>query len=423
MLNEASFALHADEQDALKHFRARFHIPSRDNKPLLYFTGNSLGLQPVSVDQYVQEELEAWKKLGVEGHFEGRRPWFHYHKFSKEGLSHLCGSTEDEVVSMNTLTSNLHSLLISFYRPEGERKKILIEKGAFPSDQYLVETQALLHGYDPKDVIVEVEPEQGKHILETQLIENTIAELGDSLALVLFSGVQYLTGQFFDIPRITEAAHEVGAIAGFDLAHAIGNVPLELSAANVDFAAWCSYKYLNSGPGNTGGLYVNQKHGENADLLRLGGWWGHDEDSRFKMQPGFKPMRGADGWQLSNVNVISGAAHLASLELFLEAGIVELRKKSLRLTQYMEMIINEVSEGNIKIITPADPEARGCQLSLVVSGIDGHSLFSFLSSKGVSVDWREPNVIRTAPVPLYNSYMDVFQFGSILKEGLAQLRL
>lgn len=315
---------------------------------------------------------------------------------------------------MNNLTVNLHLMLVSFYRPRGKRTKIMIEADAFPSDHYVVESQIKYHGLDYEENLVMLKPREGEHTLRTEDIKKSIEETGDSLALVLLGGVQYYTGQLFEIDKITNAAHKAGAIAGFDLAHAIGNVPLQLHKDNVDFAVWCSYKYLNSGPGGVSGAFINARH---DDLPRFAGWWGHDEEQRFKMKRGFKAMPGADGWQLSNYNVLSGAAHLASLRIFEEAGINELRKKSIALTGYMEFLINSFDPNNyyIEILTPKDPNHRGSQLSLKCR--DGKRVFTFLSDEGVLADWREPEVIRVAPVPLYNTFEDVFHFVELLKKG------
>ena len=414
-----SYANSLDAQDPLKHYRSQFHIPVINGQEAVYFTGNSLGLQPTTTERYLKEELEDWKNLGVEGHFHAKhRPWFHYHKFSKEKLASIVGASPLEVVSMNNLTSNLHLMLVSFYRPTTSRFKIIMEAGAFPSDQYAIESQVKFHGYDPEEAIVEISPRSGEETLRTEDIIQSIHDTGDSLALVLFGGVQYYTGQFFNLQKITEAAHKAGARAGFDLAHAVGNVPVNLHDSGADFAVWCSYKYLNSGPGGVSGIFVHERHANNPDLPRFAGWWGHNEDERFKMEKGFNPMAGADGWQLSNVNVLSSAAHLASLDIFDEAGIDSLRKKSLQLTGYLEFLIQSLENPLIRIITPADSDARGCQLSIVVKQ-RGREVFDALTKAGVVADWREPEVIRVAPVPLYNTYRDVYRFYEILKSVLS----
>lgn len=413
-------ALKLDQEDPLRKYRNEFYIPQFNGEDCIYFTGNSLGLQPKQTKSYIEQELNDWARYGVEGHFEvSKRPWFHYHKFSKEALAKLVGAKPLEVVSMNNLTSNLHFMMVSFYNPDKKRNKILIEKGAFPSDYYAVETQIRMHDLDPSECMVEMSPRESEETLRTADIIEKIRELNDELALVLFSGVQYYTGQYFDIKEITNAAHVVGAKAGFDLAHAAGNVVLELHDWNVDFAVWCSYKYLNSGPGGVSGIFVHEKHAHNNELKRLAGWWGYNEKTRFKMEPGFDPMPGADGWQLSNVNVLSSAAHLSSLELFDKVGMPQLREKSEKLSAHLEFLIKDINDqlnrSEIKIITPEKPSDRGCQLSLVI-GSDGKKLFSYLSDKGVIADWREPNVIRIAPVPFYNSFNDNFRFYQLIKQ-------
>lgn len=417
--NSLVYAQQLDKDDPLGEYRNQFFIPQYKGKNSIYFTGNSLGLQPKSTGKYIEEELKAWKKYGVEGHFEGKRPWMYYHKFSKEQLAKLVGANPAEVVSMNNLTSNLHLMMVSFYRPSKKRYKIITEAGAFPSDQYALETQIKFQGLDPKETLIELKPREGEHTLHIEDILQAIEEAGDLLALVMMAGVQYYTGQFFDLKAITAKAHAVGAISGYDLAHAVGNVPVDLHDNEVDFAVWCSYKYMNSGPGGVSGVFVHERHGNNPDLPRFAGWWGHDESQRFQMKKGFKPMEGADGWQLSNVNVLSSAAHLASLEIFEEVGIEALRGKSLKLTGYLEFLLNELnlSQDQLEVITPTDPESRGCQMSLLVKK-NGRQAFDKLTEKGVIADWREPNVIRIAPVPLYNSYEDVFRFVEILKEAI-----
>jgi len=415
---EKEFALERDNQDQLRDFRDLFYFPKHEGREMYYFTGNSLGLQPKSVREFIEVELDAWERFAVEGHFQGKNPWFHYHAFTKKYLADLVGANEEEVVSMNNLTTNLHLMLTTFYRPEGKRKKIIIEAGAFPSDQYALETQLRTRGLDPDDLIIELKPTQGNHILDTESIINSIEEAGEELALVLFPGIQYYSGQFFEIGKITAAAHRVGAKAGFDLAHAIGNVPLNLHNDDVDFAVWCSYKYLNSGPGGVSGIFVHEKHGKNHSLPRLAGWWGQKEEIRFKMQKGFIPMDGADGWQLSNVNIISTAVHLASLEIFSRAGMKNIRDKSLELTSYLEFMLKDtIPFGWFEIITPSNPGFRGAQLSLLFRK-NGKEIFDGITAKGISVDWREPDVIRIAPAPLYNSFSDVYEFVKCLREEI-----
>ncbi|OEK05883.1 kynureninase [Roseivirga misakiensis] len=421
--NSLSFAQELDLRDPLKSYRDLFHIPKVNGRPALYFTGNSLGLQPKTARSFIEQEMKDWEMYAVEGHFkDSKRPWMYYHKFLKDSLAKLVGAKPIEVVSMNQLTVNLHLLMVSFYRPTERRFKIIAEAGAFPSDQYMFETQIKHHGLNPDDTLIELKPRQGEHNLRTEDILKTIAETGDELALVLLSGVQYYTGQLFDIKSITKKGQEVGAKVGWDLAHAMGNVPLSLHDWGVDFATWCSYKYLNSGPGNVSGVFVHERYAHDSNLPRFAGWWGQEESTRFQMTKGFKPMTGADGWQLSNVNVLSSAAHLASLEIFDKVGVNALREKSLLLTGYMEFLINELSgEENIfEIITPKDPESRGCQLSIFCHK-NGKMLFDALSSEGVISDWREPNVIRVAPVPLYNTFEDVYHFARILKEHIQKM--
>lgn len=412
-------AIRLDQEDGLSSFKSLFHLPEKAGKPVIYLCGNSLGLQPRSAEAFIGEELKNWRERGVEGHFTGERPWVKYHLNSKESLARLVGAKSDEVVAMNNLTSNLHFAMISFYQPVGKRRKILIERGAFPSDFYAVYSQIVNRGFDPKDCLIELAPEDGSDYLSTNEILSKIEEIGDELALVMFPGVQYYTGQFFDIKSISQAAHQVGANAGFDLAHAIGNLPMNLHEDEVDFAVWCSYKYLNSGPGGVGGLFIHENHGKNKDLIRLSGWWGHDATARFKMDNQINPIPSVDGWQMSNVNILSHASHLASLEVFDQAGIKNLRKKSIQLTGLLEEMIlsSSVLRDHIAIITPRDQGERGCQLSLYLKN-HGKSVFEFIISKGVMLDWREPNVIRVAPVPLYNSFSEIAAFVSILEEAI-----
>lgn len=405
-----------DQDDALSSFRSAYHFPHHEGRPVLYFTGNSLGLQPLHTAKYVQQALDDWARLGVEGHFRASHPWYSYHEILTESSARVVGARSSEVVVMNQLTVNLHLLLVSFYRPQGKRRKILFEHKPFPSDHYAFESQARLHGLDPSDVLVEMKPRQGEWTLRTEDIVARIAELGDELACVCFGAVQYFTGQFFDIPAITAAAHAAGATCGFDLAHAAGNTPLSLHDDGVDFACWCSYKYLNSGPGGVAGAFVHERHHRDRTLVRLAGWWGHNKETRFRMEQGFDPITSAEGWQLSNAPVLSMAAHRAALDLFDRAGMERLRAKSIRLTAYLEFVLYEVKAAtgvDLQIITPAEAEARGCQLSVVVPGSD-RTLVTRLAAEGVVVDWREPHVIRVAPVPMYNSFEDVFSFGQIL---------
>lgn len=408
-----------DKRDELSSFRDRFYLPKIKGKEAVYFTGNSLGLQPKSAESFLKQELEDWAKYGVEGHFEARRPWYAYHEFFSEHLAYIVGAKSKEVVAMGSLTANLHSLMVSFYRPNGNRNMILCEKKAFPSDTYALQAQATLHGLDPKQVIFEMEPAKGSEIITEDAIIEKIFELGDRLAMVMIGGVNYYTGQAFDMAAITDAAHKVGASCGFDLAHAIGNIELKLHEWQVDFAAWCTYKYLNSGPGSVGGLFVHSNHLKKK-LPILAGWWGHDKEKRFLMEPEFMPMQSAEAWQMSNAPVFNMAIHLASLEIFREATMGRLLAKSWRLTDYLAFIVEEVASAtgaDLEIITPPEHHRRGCQLSIVAHGY-GKRLFDSITEAGVIADWREPNVIRVAPVPLYNSFLDVYRFGEILQKSL-----
>ncbi|MDZ4680014.1 MAG: kynureninase [Saprospiraceae bacterium] len=427
-LFDPEFAIEQDRQDPLRQYRDAFHFPKVNGKQALYFCGNSLGLQPKSIREAVLRELDQWSELAVEGHFEGALPWMHYHKFLQPQTAHIAGAQAEEVVVMNTLTTNLHLMMVSFYRPTRERFKIIMEAGAFPSDQYALETQARYHGLNPDDAIVEVTPRPGEETLRTEDILAAIETHGAQTALVLFGGVNYYTGQYYDLKAITDAGHKAGAYVGFDLAHAAGNLPLHLHDWGSDFAVWCSYKYLNSGPGGPGGVFVHERHGNNPDLPRFAGWWGHDESSRFLMRKGFHPMPGAAGWQLSNAQILSFAAHKASLDIFAEAGMLNLREKSLKLTGYLEFILHRcIEQGqNLRIITPADPAQRGCQLS-VRTGANGRHLFDYLAAHAVLCDWREDNlsgepggIIRISPVPLYNGFEEVYEVGRLL-EGFRDL--
>ncbi|WP_276499554.1 kynureninase [Pontibacter litorisediminis] len=418
--NTLAFAQEQDRQDPLYHFRDRFYFPQVNKQDAIYFCGNSLGLQPKSAQMYIDNEMYKWANLAVEGHFKGEEPWFNYHELLAPGTARVVGAKESEVVVMNQLTVNLHLMLVSFYRPEGKRFKIITEAGAFPSDQYALETQVKFHGYNPDEAIVELSPREGEHTLRTEDILASIKQHGEELALVMMGGINYYTGQVFDMAAITQAGHEAGALVGFDLAHAAGNVPLHLHDWNVDFAVWCTYKYLNSGPGGTSGVFVHERHAHDPSIPRFAGWWGHDADVRFQMKKGFIPMQGAAGWQLSNAQILPMAVHRAALALVDEAGGMEaLRAKSEKLTGYLEYLINDVHVGKdvLEMITPADPQARGCQISLLVKK-DSRLLFNKLMEAGIIVDYREPNVIRVAPTPLYNSFEEVYRFSEILHECL-----
>ena len=407
----------ADADDPLRDFRARFHFPEASNEmDIVYFTGNSLGLQPKTARGYVEQEMEDWARLGVEGHLHAKHPWLPYHEFLTEQMAAVIGAKPIETVVMNSLTVNLHLLMVSFYRPTRERNKVVIEKGAFPSDQYAVGSQLRFHGYESNGLI-ELIPREGESTLRTEDIIETIDREGESIALVLLGGVNYYTGQAFEMKTITEAGHRKGCVVGFDLAHAAGNIELNMHDWDVDFAVWCSYKYLNGGPGAVGGAFVHECHARSFDLPRFAGWWGHEKETRFLMGPEFKPLEGAEGWQISNPPILQMAALRASLEIFEEAGMPALRAKSEKLTGYLESLIDQIGDERISIVTPRDPAQRGCQLSIRVKNAD-RSLHERLVARGVYADWREPDVIRVAPVPLYNSFSDVYRFAGILRECL-----
>lgn len=413
-------AVKYDASDELASFRQQFLIPKHEGADIYYFCGNSLGLQPVRTREYILRELDHWAENGVEGHFRGTMPWKDYHHFFKAQMADLVGATPQEVVLMNTLTTNLHLMMVSFYRPTPTRFKILVEGGAFPSDQYAVETQAKFHGYNPDEAVVELHPRKGEFNLRPQDILDRIQDLGDSLALIMIGGVNYYTGQLFDMEAITKAGHQVGAVAGFDLAHAAGNVKLNLHQWGVDFAVWCTYKYLNSGPGGPGGCFVHERHSENPDLPRFAGWWGHHEAERFLMKKGFIPMPGADAWQLSNAQILAMSAHKASLDLLSETTIEQRHNKAQKLWSFAVEMLDDIMAQHpnwLQIITPRAANEHGCQISLLTND-QGRKLFDYLSEKGVITDWREPNVIRLAPVPLYNSFNDVYQFAFHLKQAI-----
>lgn len=413
-LDEA-FAQQLDNADALSKYRNQFHFP-KDNtgNPLLYFCGNSLGLQPKTVRSYIEQELLDWENLGVEGHFHAKHPWMPYHEFLTEKMANIVGAKPIEVVVMNTLTVNLHLMMVSFYRPTKTKYKIVIEKNAFPSDQYAVQSQINFHGLDCKDALVELAPRENEDIIFTEDIEKVIAEQGDSIALIMLGGVNYYTGQAFDMKRITEVAHQKNIVVGFDLAHAAGNLLLQLHDWNVDFAVWCSYKYLNSGPGGIAGCFVHEKHATDKTLPRFAGWWSNDKQKRFLMQPEFNAIDGAEGWQLSNPSILAMASLRASLDIFDEIGMEKLAEKSKQLTAYLEFLINELKNDAIEIITPKDTKQRGAQLSIRIKN-SNKNFFHQLTATGVVCDWREPDVIRLAPVPIYNSFLDVYQFVQKLK--------
>ena len=415
------FAVALDRGDPLGRFRDEFHIPRSENgETEIYFAGNSLGLLPKRTEKYVEEELTKWKRLAVKAHFMGQNPWMPYHELLASPMARLVGALPTEVVTMNSLTVNLHLMMASFYRPTSERHRILLEEHAFPSDDYALESQAIMHGFDPAEALLRLRPGKGRHSIDTADVAEVLEREGHSIAVVLLPGVQYYTGQAFEIEAITRMAQSKGCVVGFDLAHAAGNLVLSLHEWNVDFAVWCSYKYLNSGPGSVGGCFVHERHGLHPDLPRLAGWWGHDKKSRFRMEPGFQPIPGAEGWQLSNPPILSLAAIRASLDVFMEAGGMEpLREKSVRLTAFMEWLLARELGDSVEILTPDDPRQRGCQLSLrVKSNVAGRTVLERLEASGVTCDWREPDVIRAAPVPLYNRYEEVYRFVEILRRAM-----
>jgi kynureninase len=416
-----AFAKTLDAGDPLAANRKRFLFPKHKGNDVLYFCGNSLGLQPIGVKEAVLRELDDWAALGVEGHLKARKPWFPYHEFLRDNMASVVGALPRETVVMNSLTANLHLLMVSFYRPTAKRYKILCEWSPFPSDRYVMQSQAAFHatgmGFDPEKAVVELKPPAGSQAVTTQQVLDTVASLGDSLALVLIGGVNYYTGQLYDMEAITRAAHKAGAMAGFDLAHAAGNVELKLHDWNVDFAAWCSYKYLNGGPGGVGAAFIHERHGRDTALPRFAGWWGNDPKTRFTMPEKFVPVPSADAWQLSNAPVLPMAVLNESLKIFAEAGMNRLRAKSAMLTGYLEYLVKEMGLP-LKIITPSEPHQRGCQLSFIVTG-DGKSVHAFLEKRGVITDWREPDVLRAAPVPLYNSFEDVYRLAETIREGVA----
>ncbi len=418
--NSREFAQKLDQEDVLHHYRNEFIFPQHNDKNVIYFTGNSLGLQPKRTKKYVDDVMNDWGNLAVEGHFYAEKPWWDYHERFANPLSKIVGAKPSEVTVMNTLTVNLHLMMVSFYRPSKTRYKIICEEKAFPSDQYMFQSQVQFHGFTTEDAIIEIKRREGEHNIRIEDVLAKINEVGDALALVLIGGVNYYTGQVFDMQKITEAGHQVGAIVGWDLAHAAGNIALELHNWNVDFACWCSYKYMNSGPGNASGCFVHEKHHNNSELPRFAGWWGHNKERRFKMEPNFDPVHGADGWQISNLPILSLAPYLASVELFDEIGMDALILKRDKITSYLEFILHEIDkevDSTFEIITPSNPAERACQLSVFLHG-EGRSLFDYLMKNGVITDWREPNVIRLAPVPLYCSFEDMYDFGQILKRGI-----
>ncbi|WP_027124404.1 kynureninase [Gelidibacter mesophilus] len=412
------YAEQQDQKDALASYRTKFHIPKdKHGNDLIYMTGNSLGLQPKSTKDYINEELEDWANLGVEGHTDAKHPWLHYHEFLTDNMAKVVGAKPIEVVVMNTLTANLHLMMVSFYKPTPKRYKILIEADAFPSDKYAVESQLRHHGVDPITGLILWKSKKGEELANYDDLETILKTHGDEISLVMIGGVNYYTGQFFDLKRITQLGHKHGCMVGFDCAHGAGNVALNLHDSGADFAVWCTYKYLNSGPGSLGGCFVHERHAHNKDLNRFAGWWSHNKETRFKMRDEFDQLPGAEGWQLSNPSILSMAAIRASLDIFAEVGMEKLTKKSKHLTGYFEFLINALNNKDIKIITPSNPAERGCQLSIQVKNAD-KKLHYKLTEDGVITDWREPDVIRCAPIPLYNSYRDVYELVEKLKKIL-----
>lgn len=407
-----------DDTDPLRSYRERFHIPvSQQGKEKIYFCGNSLGLQPKEARSYVEQEMKDWERLGVDGHTHAGRPWMPYHEFLTDQMASLVGALPQEVVVMNSLTVNLHLMMVSFYRPTRERFRILIEKGAFPSDRYAVVSQLAYHGYDPGEGLIEIAPRPGENSIRKDDLLDAIRKDGDSIALVMIGNVNYYSGQAFDMKVITDAGHERGCIVAFDLAHGAGNIACALHDSGADFAVWCSYKYLNAGPGGLSGCFVHERHAERQDLPRFAGWWGHEKSSRFRMGPDFVPIPGAEGWQLSNPPILPMATLKASLDIFGSAGMEALRSKSVAMSSFLLRLLDNIGSDRIETITPSDPEQRGCQLSIRVQGGD-KTLFQRLTAADIVSDWREPDVIRIAPVPLYNRFEELVRFAVTLEEHL-----
>ena len=414
----SDFAKRLDKEDELASYRGKFYIPKdKDGNNLIYFCGNSLGLQPKTTKAYINQELDDWAKFGVEGHFHAKNPWLKYHEFLTEKMAKVVGAKPIETVVMNTLTTNLHFMMASFYQPTKSRYKILIESDAFPSDKYAVESQIKHHGFDSNKGLVLWKPRKGEELLRYEDLEAILKSQGDEIALIMIGAVNYYTGQYFDLKKIAELGHSYGCMVGFDCAHGAGNVALNLHDSGADFAGWCTYKYMNSGPGSLSGCFIHEKHAYKKDLNRFAGWWNHNKQTRFNMRQEFDVLPGAEGWQVSNPPILSMAAIKASLDIFDEVGMERLTKKSKKLTGYLEYLINQLQHKRIKIITPSNPEERGCQLSIQVKNAD-KSLHEKLTEAGVVTDWREPDVIRCAPVPLYNSFTDVYEIVERLKEIL-----
>ncbi|WP_019039578.1 kynureninase [Psychroflexus tropicus] len=416
--NSRAFAEEQDQKDPLHQFRDQFHFPiDAEGQPKIYLCGNSLGLQPKQTSKYVQQELTDWAKFGVEGHTDAKTPWLTSHEDLSAPMAKIVGALPEEVVIMNTLTVNLHLMMVSFYKPTQKRFKILIESDAFPSDKYAVESQLKFHNIDPEEGLILWEPRKGEHLCRHEDFEALLEQHKDEIALVMVGSTNYYSGQAFDLKRIAKRCQDDNITIGFDLAHGAGNIQPNLHDIGADFAVWCTYKYLNSGPGSIGGCFVHQKHIKNQDINRFVGWWGHNKDSRFNMRVGFDPTPTADGWQLSNPPILSLAGTRSSLDLFEKAGFDKLREKSIQLTGFLEFLIDELDDTSISILTPRTPEERGCQLSIQMKNAD-RSLFDQLTAKGVVADWREPDVIRIAPAPLYNSFTDVYEFVQRLKHCL-----
>lgn len=414
-INSKAFAAEQDQNDPLHHFRSQFHFPVKaDGSPKIYLCGNSLGLQPKQTSAYVQQELNDWAKFGVEGHTDAKTPWLTSHEDLAQPMAKIVGAKPEEVVIMNTLTVNLHLMMVSFYKPTKKKFKILIESDAFPSDKYAVESQLKFHSIDPREGLILWQPRAGEHLCRHEDFEKLLETHKDEIALVMVGSTNYYSGQAFDLKRIAKRCQDENITVGFDLAHGAGNIQPNLHDIGADFAVWCTYKYLNSGPGSIGGCFVHEKHIQSQSINRFVGWWGHDKDSRFNMRVGFDPTPTADGWQLSNPPILSLAGTRSSLDLFEKAGFENLRKKSVNLTGFLEFLIQELNNTYISILTPRSPEERGCQLSIQMKDAD-RSLFDQLTAQGVVADWREPNVIRIAPAPLYNSFTDVYEFVQLLK--------
>ena len=416
--NSLDFAKQLDQEDPISYLRNEFHIPrDKNGKEWLYFTGNSLGLQPKITSKYIEQELDDWANFGVEGHFEAKNPWLSYHELLTDTMAKVVGAKPIEVVVMNTLTTNLHLLMVSFYQPSKTKYKIIIESDAFPSDRYAVQSQLSFHGFDPEEALIEWKPKEGKELLELEDLKSILDSQGDEVALLLIGGVNYYTGQYLDIKKIAELGHAKKCMVGIDLAHGAGNIQPNLHDSSIDFAAWCTYKYLNSGPGSLSGLFVHEKHAQRKDLPRFAGWWNHNKETRFNMRQPFDVMSGAEGWQLSNPPILSMAAIKASLDIFEKVGMDALVKKSKKLTGFFEYLVNEIASDTIKIITPTNPNERGCQLSLQVKNAD-KNLHKKLTENNIITDWREPDVIRCAPVPMYTSFEDVYHMVTILESLL-----